>query len=138
MNPRKYNKLRAPGVITTPFGGKTRDEPVHPGVDFANKKGTPIPAFADGVITGVGGKGDGSGNVVTLKDAGGNVHQYGHLQKALVKPGQKVKKGEEVAKMGDSGNSYSPSGGDASHLDVRIASAYGRWKNPMTYMRNFT
>lgn len=134
---KKYNNLKLPGVITTQFGGKTRDEPVHPGVDIANASGTPIPAFADGVVTGVGGKGDGSGNVVILKDKEGNTHQYGHLQRAVVKPGQQVKKGQQIAKMGKSGNSYSPSGGDPSHLDIRIATAYGKWKNPLTYMRNF-
>lgn len=136
MNPRRFNNLRMPGVITTPFGGKTRGEPVHPGVDIANKSGTPIPAFADGVVTSVGPTNNGMGNVVTLKDNGGNTHQYGHLQGALVKPGKVVKRGEQIATMGKSGNSYSPSGGDPSHLDIRIANAYGRWKNPMTYLKN--
>ena len=42
MNPQKYKNLRAPGVVTTPFGGRTRGEAVHPAVDFANKSGTPI------------------------------------------------------------------------------------------------
>lgn len=137
MNPKRNNNLQAPGKITTPFGGSTRGEATHPGVDFANKSGTPIPAFADGVVTGVGGTTNGFGNVVTLKDSGGNVHQYGHLQNANVKPGQKVKKGQQIAQMGKTGNSYSPSGGDPSHLDLRIASAYGKWKNPLTYLKNF-
>lgn len=136
MNPTK-KKLQVPGKITTPFMGKTRGEPVHPGVDIANTPGTPIPAFADGVITAVGPTSNGMGNVVTLKDAGGNVHQYGHLQGASVKPGQKVKKGQPIAAMGKTGNSYSPSGGDPTHLDIRIASAFGKWKNPMTYLKNF-
>lgn len=131
MITKKYNNLRLPGVITTPFGGKTRSEPTHPGVDIANKSGTPIPAFADGVITGVGGKGDGSGNVVMLKDKKGNIHQYGHLQNATVRRGQMVKKGEQIAKMGKSGNSYSPTGGDPSHLDIRIRNAYNQFINPL-------
>jgi hypothetical protein len=38
--------------------------------------------------------------------------------------------------MGKSGNSYSPSGWDPSHLDLRIVDAYGRYKNPMTYLNN--
>lgn len=137
MNLKKYTGLRALGNITTPFMGSTRGETRHPGVDFANRPGTPIPAFADGVVTGVGTKTDGMGNVVTLKDEGGNTHQYGHLQDATVKPGMKVKRGQEIAKMGSSGNSYSPSGGDPTHLDIRIATAYGKWKNPLTYLRNF-
>jgi len=136
MNPKKQ-KIQGPGVITTPFGGKTKDEAVHPGVDFANKSGTSIPAFADGVITSVGPTTNGMGNVVTLKDNGGNTHQYGHLQGSTVRPGARVKRGQEIAKMGKSGNSYSPSGGDPSHLDIRISTAYGKWKNPMTYLKNF-
>lgn len=135
MNLQKYNNLRVPGVITTPFGGRTRGESQHPGVDFANRSGTPIPAFADGVVVGVGTDNKGFGNVVKLKDTGGNVHQYGHLLGSLVKTGQRVKKGQTIARMGKSGNSYSPSGGDPSHLDLRIANAYGKWKNPMTYLK---
>ena len=135
MDLKKYNNLRAPGVITTPFMGKTRGETQHPGIDFANKSGTPIPAFADGIVTGVETRTDGMGNVVTLKDSGGNTHQYGHLLGAMVKPGQRVKRGQPIAKMGKSGNSYSPSGGDSSHLDLRIANAYGRWKNPLVYLK---
>lgn len=137
MNSQKYTNLRVPGKITTPFLGRTRGEAIHPGIDIANRTGTNIPAFSDGVITGVGGTKNGMGNVVTLKDNGGNVHQYGHLQAATVKPGMKVRKGQTIAKMGATGNSYSPSGGDPSHLDIRIATAYGKWKNPMTYLRNF-
>lgn len=136
MNPQG-SKLQLPGQITTPFGGKTRGEAVHPGLDIANKTGTPIPAFADGTVTSVGPTTNGMGNIVTLRDTGGNVHQYGHLQGATVKPGQAVKKGQQIAKMGATGNSYSPTGGDPSHLDLRIATAYGKWKNPMTYLRNF-
>lgn len=136
MNPKKYNNLKLPGNLTTPFGGKTRGEANHPGIDVANKPGTPVPAFADGVITTVGKTENGFGNIVTLKDAGGNVHQYGHLQGALVKPGMQVKKGQSIAKMGATGNSYSPSGGDPTHLDLRIANAAGKWKNPMTYLKN--
>lgn len=137
MNISRNNKLKIPGKITTPFMGKTRGEPIHPGVDIANMPGTPIPAFADGQITAVGPTSNGMGNVVTLKDNGGNVHQYGHLQGANVKTGQKVRKGQPIAKMGATGNSYSPSGGDPTHLDIRIASAFGKWKNPLTYLKKF-
>jgi murein DD-endopeptidase MepM/ murein hydrolase activator NlpD len=137
MLTNRYNNLRLPGKITTPFMGKTRGEAQHPGIDFANAPGTSIPAFSDGIITGVGTKKDGMGNVVTLKDSGGNTHQYGHLQGAVVKPGMRVKKGQEIAKMGHTGNSYSPTGGPSDHLDIRIVSAFGKWKNPLTYLKSF-
>jgi len=133
MNPNYFKNL---GRLTTPFGGKTRGESSHKGIDIANKTGTLIPAFADGVVQGVGPTQNGMGNVIVMKDNGGNVHQYGHLQNSLVKPGSVVKKGQPIAKMGATGNTYSPSGGDPSHLDLRIATAYGKWKNPMTYLRN--
>lgn len=133
----KYNNLRVPGKITTPFGGQTRGEAMHPGVDFANKEGTPIPAFADGVVTDVGMKNNGMGNVVTLRDNNGDTHQYGHLQGSLVQPGARVRKGQPIAKMGKTGNVYSPSGGDPTHLDIRIVSAYGKYKNPLTYLKSF-
>ena len=135
MDPKKYNNLRLPGSITTPFGGATKGEKFHPAIDFANKEGTPISSFADGIITKVGVDNKGFGNVVQLKDSGGNIHQYGHLQRSLVKPGQSIKKGQQIAKMGKSGNSYSPSGGDPSHLDLRIVNAYGRYFNPLTYLK---
>lgn len=130
--------VEAPGNITTPFGGSTRDEVVHPGIDFANAAGSKIPAFANGVVTDVRTQPNGFGNTVTLKDGGGNVHQYAHLQGTNVVPGQSVKQGQQIATMGSSGGtSYSPTGGDPSHLDIRIVSAFGKWKNPLTYLNSF-
>jgi|3_EtaG_2_1085321.scaffolds.fasta_scaffold33938_2 murein DD-endopeptidase MepM/ murein hydrolase activator NlpD len=133
----KYRNIKKLGTITTPYGGNTRGEAVHPGVDIANKEGTPVPALADGVITAVEPKDNGMGNTVTLQDSNGDTHQYGHLRNSIVKAGQRVRRGEQIAAMGQSGNSYSPSGGDPSHLDIRIVSAYGKWKNPMTYVKSF-
>lgn len=134
MISQRYNKLKVPGRVTTPFMGRTRGEAQHPGLDIANLPGSPVPAFSDGQVTSVGPTTNGMGNIVTLKDKEGNTHQYGHLQGALVKPGAVVKKGQTIAKMGATGNSYSPSGGDATHLDIRIADAYGRWKNPSAFL----
>ena len=134
---KKPNSLRLPGNLTTPFMGKTRVEPKHPGIDVANRAGTPVPAMADGVITRAEFKKDGFGNVAILKDAGGNVHQYAHLLNAVVKPGQKIKKGQVVGRMGSSGGtSYSPTGGDPTHVDIRVASKDGKWVNPLSLLKN--
>jgi len=133
MNIKKYKNLKKIGNVTTPFNGQTKDEAVHPGLDIANKTGTPIPALANGTVVAEGPVDNGMGNVVTLKDDQGNTHTYSHLSQFSVKPGTRVKKGQTIAKMGKSGNSYSPSGGDPSHLDVRISDAYGRWIDPMLY-----
>lgn len=127
------------GVLTVPYGGKTLEEPVHPGVDFANDKGTPIPATIDGVVKKAEGghvQGENNyGNTVEVQAPNGDVHQFHHLEKIMVKPGQRVKRGQEVATMGNSGATYSASGkGDGTHIDIRIVDAYGKYKNPMPYL----
>jgi len=137
---KAYQNLSNIGKVTTPFGGKTAYENQHMGVDVANAKGTPIPAFADGVVTAVQNgykNGDnGYGNSVIVTDKNGDKHRYSHLHKSYVSPGQRVGKGQPIAQMGDSGSSYSPSGGDSSHLDYRVVDQYNRYKNPLTYVRN--
>ena len=131
----KYNLLKKLGNLTTEFGGKTRNDPNHMGVDIAAAEGTPIPAMEDGVILKTETRNDGAGNVAILRDKKGNIQQYSHLKQALVKPGTVVKKGQPIAQMGHSGSSYSPSGGPSDHLDLRITNAFGRYMNPLTYLR---
>jgi murein DD-endopeptidase MepM/ murein hydrolase activator NlpD len=59
------------------------------------------------------------------------------LQGINVQKGQQVSKGQDVATMGNSGATYSPSGkGDGTHLDYRIVTAFGKYKNPMKYLQN--
>jgi murein DD-endopeptidase MepM/ murein hydrolase activator NlpD len=127
--------------MTVPFGGQTEQESFHPGVDIANAIGTPIPATTEGIVTKTeGGHIQGEqnfGNTVEIRDAEGNTHQFHHLQDIRVKPGQKVAKGQPVATLGNSGAAYSKSGqGDGANLDYRIVSAYGKYKNPMIYLKN--
>lgn len=139
--PNPQSVFKNLGVLTVPFGGKTVEEPVHPGVDFANAQGTPIPSVVPGVVTKAeSGHSQGEqnfGNTVEIRDANGDTHQFHHLQNINVQPGQQVQRGQQVATMGNTGATYSPSGkGDGTHLDYRIVSAYGQYKNPMTYLRN--
>jgi murein DD-endopeptidase MepM/ murein hydrolase activator NlpD len=127
------------GVLTTDFGGSTRYEKFHPAIDIANKIGTPIPAFRPGTVVSVStGKkqGDkGYGNNVIVVDASGNKHRYSHLQRIFVKIGQKVGAGEQLATMGNTGSTYSNSGGTGSHLDYRITDAYNKAINPYVYLK---
>lgn len=128
------------GVLTVPFGGKTKEEDFHPGVDYANQMGTPIPATVDGTVTKTDDghvQGENNfGNSVTIKDANGDSHEFHHLQKIGVKPGQQVAKGQQVATMGNTGATYSQSGkGDGTHLDYRIVTAYGKYKDPSKYIQ---
>lgn len=141
-NPQSRFKNLGLGNLTVPFGGKTLEEPVHPGVDFANDMGTPIPAITDGVVSKAESghvQGENNfGNTVEIKDSEGNTHQFHHLQNINVKPGQQIQKGQQIATMGNTGATYSPGGqGDGTHLDYRIVSAYGKYVNPMTYLNNF-
>lgn len=133
---KPINLLKKMGTLTTPFGGQTRGEAFHPGIDVAAPEGTAIPAVSQGVVTSVNSDNTGFGNTVTVKASNGDTQQFAHLQKALVRPGQKVMKGQQIAKMGHSGSSYSPSGGPSDHLDLRIVSAFGRYKNPYSYLKN--
>lgn len=139
-NPQSKFKQLGLGVLTVPYGGKTQEEQFHPGVDVANDMGTPIPATVNGtVVEADGGHVQGEnnfGNSVIIKDAEGNNHEFHHLQNIGVKPGQKVSQGQQVATMGNSGATYSQSGkGDGTHLDYRIVTAYGKYLNPMTYLK---
>lgn len=141
LNPQKRFKNLGLGNMTVPFGGKTDQEAFHPGVDFANKEGTPIPAMAPGVVTKVEEghvQGENNfGNTVEIRDQQGNVHQFHHLSRSNVRPGQQVQKGQQIATMGSSGATYSPSNGDPTNLDFRIVSAYGRYINPSRYLQGF-
>lgn len=134
-------KLSDFGVVTTPFKGSTKFEKVHPAIDIANKKGTPIPAFTPGVITEVvlGKKqGDkGYGNYVVVTDPQGNQHRYSHLHNAYVQVGQRVAPGQVLGGMGSTGSVYSLSGGDGTHLDYRVKNAANKYIDPNLFLKSF-
>lgn len=129
------------GIVTTMPFTPTRYEQSSPGIDIANRMGTPIPAFTGGIVVAVDyGKSQGDkgyGNFVIVKDKDGNQHRYSHLQKGYVKVGDQISRGQVLGAMGNTGSTYSESGGDATHLDYRIVSAYGKYLNPLTYVKNF-
>jgi murein DD-endopeptidase MepM/ murein hydrolase activator NlpD len=131
------------GVVTTPFGGSTVSsnnprggEHRHPGVDVASKRGTPIPALRSGTVTEVARgrkQGDaGYGNYVVVTDYKGNKWRYSHLADTWVQVGQRVRAGQNIAPMGNSGNTFSNHGGDGTHLDLRILNAQGQLIDPST------
>lgn len=96
--------------------GKERSP--HGGVDLRGSTGTPVPAAADGTVALVI---DAyfSGNTVLIDHGQGVITRYLHLSQALVKTGQKVKKGEIIGKVGATGRVTGP------HLDfgVKLAGA---------------
>ncbi len=94
------------GDVTSPFG--YRDHPIdkevkfHYGIDIGASKGTKILAFADGEVTSVL-TGDINGNYFRVQHKDGIVSMYAHCDKILVSEGEKVKKGDVIAYVGDTG-----------------------------------
>jgi len=132
---KKYSNIARLGKITTPYMGSTKDEPKHPGIDVANANGTPIKSTTAGRVIGVSSSPVDFGNSLMVKDTKGNVHRYSHLKEMFVKKGDKITKGTHIANMGDTGNSYSPTGGDSSHLDYRAVGKGGKPINPVKFFK---
>ena len=93
------------GVYTSGFG--YRWGVLHGGIDIANSIGTPIYAAADGVVIDAGPTA-GYGAWVKLRHADGTVTLYGHINSWNVSIGQRVWAGDQIAQMGNRGNSTGP------------------------------
>jgi murein DD-endopeptidase MepM/ murein hydrolase activator NlpD len=115
----------ADGTFTSGFG--QRWGTTHYGVDIANRIGTPIRAVADGVVVEAG-PASGFGLWVRIQHADGTVSVYGHVDSFSVKEGQAVKAGEQIARMGNRGNSTGP------HLHFEIWDASGKKLNPAPWL----
>ena len=95
----------AKGVWTSGFG--YRWGVLHAGIDIANAIGTPIMAAEDGVVTDAGPTA-GYGAWVKIRDADGTVTLYGHVNTWLVSVGQRVMAGDQIATIGNRGQSTGP------------------------------
>jgi murein DD-endopeptidase MepM/ murein hydrolase activator NlpD len=93
------------GVFTSGFG--YRWGVLHAGIDIANSIGTPIYAVADGVVIDVGPTA-GYGAWVKLRHNDGTVTLYGHVNTWLVSKGDRVMAGDQIATIGNRGNSTGP------------------------------
>ena len=93
------------GIFTSNFG--YRWGVLHAGIDLANSIGTPIFAVSDGVVIEAG-PAAGYGALVKLRHADGTVTLYGHVNTTLVSVGQQVMAGDQIATMGNRGNSTGP------------------------------
>jgi murein DD-endopeptidase MepM/ murein hydrolase activator NlpD len=97
----------------------------HEGIDIDNEVGTPIYAAAEGTIEFTGHEG-GYGLTLEINHGYSLKTRYGHLSKILVHEGQRVKRGELVARSGNSGLSSAPH----LHYEVRVN---GVAQNPIDY-----
>ncbi|MCJ8500645.1 M23 family metallopeptidase [Desulfatitalea alkaliphila] len=108
-----------------PFTGKRE---FHRGMDIANRKGTPVVATADGVVSFIGERGA-FGTLMVIDHGYGFTTRYAHLEKGLKQKGDRVQRGEVMAKMGSSGRSTGPH----LHYEVRLN---GVPVNPENYILN--
>jgi len=106
-----------------PFSDRRR---FHRGIDIVNRRGTPVYATADGVVSRAVRIAD-LGKTIDLSHGRGYVTRFAHLSEILVKPGQKVGRGELIGKMGSTGRST----GDHLHYEVFYD---GRRVNPWKYL----
>lgn len=122
----------AKGWISSNFGHRispfTGRRELHAAYDIANRDGTPIVAPADGVVT-FAGKKYLYGNLLVIDHGYGLVTRYGHLKAFEIKRGDKVKRGDVIAKMGNTGRSTGPH----LHYEVRLN---GVPVNPEKYILN--
>jgi murein DD-endopeptidase MepM/ murein hydrolase activator NlpD len=81
---------------------------MHTGVDFACQRGTPIYATGDGIISVAVRNGGGYGNEVQIRHGYGYITLYAHMERFIVKPGQRVKRGQMIGYVGSTGTSVSP------------------------------
>lgn len=125
LSPRKYaeqtmlsGKPVRKGWMTSRFGRRidpfTGRSSRHEGVDFAGKVGADILSVGDGVVTWAGER-FGYGLLVEINHGKGYTTRYGHARNVDVKVGDVVKKGQVIAKMGNSGRST----GTHVHFEVR-------------------
>ncbi|MGK3328963.1 murein DD-endopeptidase MepM, partial [Escherichia fergusonii] len=79
----------------------------HKGVDFAMPQGTPVLAVGDGEVV-VAKRSGAAGYYIAIRHGRTYTTRYMHLRKLLVKPGQKVKRGDRIALSGNTGRSTGP------------------------------
>ena len=96
----------ARGVLTSGYG--RRWGRMHRGIDIANATGTPIYAAADGVVETSGWNRGGFGILVDIRHADGTLTRYAHNHRTLVRVGQQVTQGQQIAEMGSTGFSTGP------------------------------
>ncbi|GAB3311305.1 hypothetical protein GCM10027451_23100 [Geodermatophilus aquaeductus] len=102
---------------------------MHWGIDLAAPLGTPIYSATDGVVLRAG-RASGYGNAVYIQDADGNVHVYGHMRYYDVSAGDIVHAGDQIAKVGNEGQSTGPH----LHYEIHRGGMTGRPIDPEEWL----
>ena len=120
------------GWITSAFGHRhspfTGNVQLHEGLDIAARHGTPVKATADGMVIYSGWKSE-YGKTITLDHGYGYQTRYAHLSKLHVKNGKRVKRGDILGNIGNTGRSTGPH----LHYEVKVK---GLPVDPKKYILN--
>lgn len=118
------------GRITSYFGGRSSPGGIgstnHQGIDIAGSYGIPVYAADGGTVTYAGWMG-GYGYLVQIDHGNGYVTRYGHNSSLTVSVGEHVYKGQQIARVGSTGNST----GNHCHFEIRYN---GVARNPLNYL----
>jgi murein DD-endopeptidase MepM/ murein hydrolase activator NlpD len=118
------------GYVSSQFGNRTDPftgrRAFHKGVDFAGREGAEVVAVASGVVIWSGER-YGYGQLVEINHGNGFVTRYAHNVDNLVAVGDTVKRGQVIARMGDTGRATGPN----LHFEVLLND---RPVNPLTYI----
>jgi murein DD-endopeptidase MepM/ murein hydrolase activator NlpD len=106
------------GKVITAYGAKANGKS-NDGINLAVPEGTPVKAAEDGVVAYSGNELKGYGNLVLVRHANGYVTAYAHASELLVKRGDTIKRGQIIAKSGQSGEVGSPQ----LHFEIRKGSS---------------
>ncbi len=115
----------AEGRLTSGFGARWGRS--HRGIDIANAIGTPIVSVGDGEVI-ESGPASGFGMWVRVRLDDGTVNVYGHVNRSYVREGQRVRAGEEIAEIGNRGESTGP------HLHFEVWLDGSRKINPLPWL----
>jgi murein DD-endopeptidase MepM/ murein hydrolase activator NlpD len=106
------------GKVIASYGAKTNGKS-NDGINLAVPEGTPVKAAEDGVVAYSGNELKGYGNLVLVRHSNGYVTAYAHASELLVKRGDTIKRGQIIAKSGQSGEVGSPQ----LHFEIRKGSS---------------
>ena len=106
------------GKVITSYGAKTNGK-ANDGINVAVPEGTPVKAAEDGVVAYSGNELKGYGNLVLVRHSNGYVTAYAHASELMVKRGDTIKRGQIIAKSGQSGEVGSPQ----LHFEIRKGSS---------------
>jgi murein DD-endopeptidase MepM/ murein hydrolase activator NlpD len=122
------NSFRWPatGRVVSGFGKKP-DGTHNDGIDISVPEGTPVKAAENGVVVYAGAEIKGYGNLILVRHADDYVTAYAHNKDILVKRGDSVTRGQDIATAGSTGNASSPT----VHFEIRKGA---KPVDPKTYL----